>query len=311
MIRSAARVVTAALVVAVLQVAVCGPLMAQIDLQGHRGARGLLPENTIPSILAALDHGVDTIELDVVISADEEVVVSHEPWMSSAICRTPQGADVTAANEHALNIYEMTYDEVAAFDCGGRGHAGFPQQRPTAAAKPLLRHVLRVADGYAHRTGRPLPQYNVEIKSNPDTDGRYHPDPETFAHLVHEVLATEDVVARSYVQSFDPRSLQAMREIDPSVQLALLVSNELGYAGNLDRLGFVPEIYSPNQRLADAALVESAHADGVLVIPWTVNDREAMEDLLRLGVDGIITDYPDLGRDVVDAFADNMHMERR
>lgn len=311
MIRSTNRGAKLALILAVFQVAVGRPLLAQIDLQGHRGARGLLPENTIPSFLAALDHGVDTIELDVVISADERVVVSHEPWMSSAICRTPQGADVTAANEHALNIYEMTYDDVAAFDCGGRGHDGFPRQRPTAAAKPVLRHVLRVADGYAERTGRPLPRYNVEIKSNPDTDGRYHPGPEAFARLVHDVLATEDALERSYVQSFDPRSLQAMREIDPSVQLALLVSNDLGYAANLDRLGFTPKIYSPNQRLVDAALVESAHTDGVLVIPWTVNDREAMEDLLRLGVDGIITDYPEIGREVVDAFADDMHMERR
>ena len=277
---------------------------AQIDLQGHRGARGLMPENTIVGVLEALDHGVRTIELDVVISADHEVVVSHEPWMSSSICRTPEGVDVTVENERSFNIFRMSYAEVAAFDCGSRGHADFPEQRPTAAAKPLLRRVIRVADGYAQRTQREPPLYNVEIKSHPDGDGRFHPTPEDFARLLYNVLAAEDVLERSNIQSFDPRSLGAVRDIDPAVRLALLVSNDLGYAANLERLGFEPEIYSPNYPLVDAALIDSAHAGGLLVIPWTVNDRETMWELLELGVDGLITDYPDVGRAVVDAFVE-------
>lgn len=284
---------------------------AQIDLQGHRGARGLLPENTIAGVVEALDHAVQTIELDVVISADGEVVVSHEPWMSGAICRTPAGDDVTAEDERSFNIFQMTYEEVAAFDCGSRGHADFPRQRQTAAAKPLLRQLIRIADGYTQRMKQALPLYNVEIKSHPDGDGRYHPDPEDFARLVYDVLAEEDVLDRSSVQSFDPRSLQAVRALDPSMRLALLVSNDLGYAVNLERLGFVPEIYSPNYDLVDEALLDSAHADGLLVIPWTVNDRGAMRELLELGVDGLITDYPDVGRAVVDEFEEEAGATQR
>lgn len=284
-----------------LVAALAAPAFAQIDLQGHRGARGLLPENTIPSVIAALDHGVDTIELDVVVSSDEMVVVSHEPWMSSAICRTPDGRNVTEEDEHAFNIYTMTYAEAAAFDCGARGHADFPQQRPRASAKPLLREVILISDGYAQRTGRTLPNYNIEIKSRPDGDGTYHPEPEDFVRLVYDILKDEDVLERSNVQSFDLRPLRVLRELDPSIRLALLVGNEDGYGANIDRLGFLPEIYSPNFGLVDSALVAAAHSDGLLLIPWTVNERAEMDALLRLGVDGLITDYPDIGREAIDA----------
>ncbi len=285
-----------------LWTAVATPASAQIDLQGHRGARGLLPENTIPSVIAALDHGADTIELDVVISADGEVVVSHEAWMSAAICRTPDGGDISTEEERSFNIFELTYAEVAAFDCGGRGHREFPRQQPMAAAKPLLRAVVRLADGYAMRSSRPLPRYNIEIKSSPGGDGRFHPGPDLFVRIVYDLLEEEGLLDRTNVQSFDPRPLRVLRELDASLRLAFLVSNDDGYSANLERLGFRPEIYSPRHDLVDAELVNTAHNHGVLIIPWTVNDSAEMERLLELGVDGIITDYPDMGRDVIDAF---------
>ncbi len=275
---------------------------AAIDLQGHRGARGLLPENSIPSILKALDLNVETVEVDVVITRGGEVLVSHEPWMSSVICRTPDGDAVQEADERSFNLYELDYDEISAFDCGGRGHPAFPDQVPTAVSKPLLLDVIRIADGYAHVTNRAAPRYNVEIKSAPDHDGIYHPAPDSFARTVYDVLDGEGVVGRSTVQSFDPRPLRALRALDASVTIALLVSNTDGFEANVDRLGFTPDAYSPMYGLVDPALMDAADSAGVNVIPWTVNDREDMERLLELGVHGLITDYPDVGREVVDAY---------
>ncbi len=274
-----------------------------VDLQGHRGARGLLPENTVPSLLLAVDLGVSTVELDVVISSDSQVVVSHEPWFSHEICTKPDGAPVAESEAHELNIFRMNYSEVKRYDCGSRGNERFPQQRKMAVSKPLLSDAIEAVERHAATTNRTPVYYNVEIKSKPEGDNKYHPEPMAFASLVYQVLRDTDVLDRSTIQSFDPRSLEAVRRIDSSVTLALLVDNELGLAGNLDRLSFRPEIYSPNYRLVDRNLVDAVHAIGVRIIPWTINETAEMESLLHLGVDGIITDYPDRGRAVVDSFA--------
>lgn len=273
-----------------------------IDLQGHRGARGLLPENTVPSFLMALDLGVNTVELDVVISSDSQVVVSHEPWFSHEICSKPDGTPVTESEAHDLNIFGMTYDEVKRYDCGSRGNGRFPHQRKMAISKPLLSDAIAAVERRAAASDRSLPDFNVEIKSRPEGDNTYHPEPARFARLVYEVLRDAGVLDRSTIQSFDPRSLEAVHRLDDSVSLALLVDNELGLEGNLDRLSFRPRIYSPNYLLVDTRLVDAAHALGVRVIPWTINETDEMKSLLRMGVDGIITDYPDRGRAVVDSF---------
>lgn len=267
------------------------------DLQGHRGARGLLPENTIPAFLKALELGVTTLEMDVVITRDSQVVLSHEPWMSAVICSLPSGAPVPAAEERTHRIYAMTYEEVARYDCGRRGHPRFPRQQPLAVAKPLLRDVLAAAEAYARDHGRPPVRYNIETKSHPEGDGHLHPDPQTFTRLLYDVLAEAGVRGRATLQSFDGRTLQAGRRIDPAWPLALLVERlgDAGFEANLERLGFTPAIYSPDYRLVDAALVRAAHARGVQVIPWTVNTLEEMRRLKALGVDGLITDYPDVG----------------
>lgn len=264
-----------------------------IDLQGHRGARGLLPENSIPSFQKALELGVQTVELDVVVTADSQVVVSHEPWMSSVICSAPDGEPISEEDERSYNIYEMSYEEVAEFDCGSRGHPLFKTQQAQAMHKPRLDSAIAAMEQYVDVLGRSAPTYNIEIKSQPAYDGTYTPHPETLARLVYDVIAKEQIQERTYVQSFDPRSLVAMREIDPDVPLALLVSNEDGFSENIDRLGFKPAIYSPHHRLVDDSLVTMAHDAGIKVIPWTINEPLEMQRLLELGVDGIITDYPD------------------
>lgn len=270
-----------------------------IDLQGHRGARGLLPENSIPSFKKALELGVQTVEMDVVVTADSHIVISHEPWFSSVICSTPEGEPIQEEDERSYNIFQMTYDEVAAFDCGSRGNRLFETQQAMATHKPRLDTTIIALEHYAEEIGRPAPKYNVEIKSRPEYDGTFTPEPQSFARLVYAVVTELGVKDRTMIQSFDPRILQATREVDSTLTLALLVDNDLGFYENLERLGFTPAIYSPHQRLVDEELVDSVHTAGMKVVPWTVNEPDAMRRLLTLGVDGIITDYPDVAAPIL------------
>jgi glycerophosphoryl diester phosphodiesterase len=275
------------------------------DLQGHRGARGLAPENTIPAFRRALDLGVTTLEMDVVISADGQVVVSHEPWMAHEICSRPSGAPVQEDEAREHNLYRMSYAEIEQYDCGRRRHPDFPRQEPQPAVKPLLRDVIAIAESYVANHDRPAVFYNIEIKSRPDGDGKFHPAPETFARRVLDAVHEGGVAARTTIQSFDARALRATRRLrsgqddGAAVRLALLVMD--GTAGTLpdqlDELGFTPAVYSPRHTIVNEALLRAAHDRGLRVVPWTVNERADMRRLIRLGVDGLITDYPDVAQE--------------
>ncbi len=270
--------------------------MPSLDIQGHRGARGLLPENTIRGFIRALELGVTTLEMDVVISSDEQVIVSHEPWFCATYCSHPDGRPVSSREERSLRLFEMTSEEIQAYDCGRRAHPRFPRQETMEAVKPLLHEVIRAAETYRIEQGVDGFQYSIETKSAPRGDGKLHPGPETFTRLLHNVLKEEAVLDRSIIQSFDVRTLQVARRIDPDWRTSLLISRRTGGspAANVDRLGFTPTIYSPDHRLVNQELIRATHSDEMLVIPWTINDPARMHHLVDLGVDGIITDYPDI-----------------
>ncbi len=266
------------------------------DIQGHRGARGLLPENTIPGFLAALDLGATTLEMDVVVSKDHRVVVSHDPWCARAICLQPDGSRIPLLRERTHRIYEMTYRQVAAYDCGSLQAPGFRRQRNRPAVKPLLEDVIDEAERHAAKIGRTVCCYSIETKSRPEWDGIYHPDPPTFARLLLDAVEKMKVTDRTIVQSFDVRTLQEVKRMNRSVRLSLLVGKRK--AADLDvnvrRLGFDPSIYSPHEASVDEALIARAHERGLRIIPWTVNQAARMVRLRDLGADGLITDYPDV-----------------
>ncbi len=266
----------------------------QFDWQGHRGARGLMPENSLPGFLEALNYPVKTLELDLAISRDNKLVVSHEPWFSSAFCTRPNGQAVTESEEQNLMIYGMDYDSVAAFDCGSRGHAGFPDQRPSPTRKPLLREVVQAADKYRAGQNKPLPNYNIEIKSKPEWDNVLTPEVEVFAKLVVREVQRLGISNRACIQSFDPRALEAVHALDSTLTTAFLIETPGSVQNQLKRLSFPPDIYSPEHVLLTRSVVNRAHQLGMQVIPWTVNDVLTMRSLIRMGVDGIITDYPNL-----------------
>ena len=277
-------------------------MKSEFDIQGHRGARGLLPENTLPAFRKALDLGVTTLEMDVVISADDQVVVSHEPWMSAEICTKPDGAPVTREEEHSLRIYSMPYEAVARFDCGLRRPVRFPHQESVAASKPLLRDVIQMAEGVVQESGRPAINYNIETKSRPRWDGKLHPDPARFTELLCSVLQDHNVLERSTIQSFDLRTLREARRMEPQWCTSLLVGKVLArFLGlNLRRLGFVPDVYSPHHGALTRRLVKRVHRHGMALIPWTINTEDHILAAVGLGVDGIITDYPDRARSVLE-----------
>lgn len=271
------------------------------DLQGHRGARGVAPENTIPAFRRALESGVTTLEMDVVIAGDGTVVVSHEPWMARKKCRTASGERIRRGKQRSHNMYQMSYEEIEAYDCGSLKLSNFPEQEPTPASKPRLADVIQMAEAYTTEHERPPVFYNIETKSKPKWDNTFHPDPETFVERVLSVVAEQNVAPRTTVQSFDPRTLEAAHRRSGVIRTAFLVGwmGDDGLRNNLASLSFVPDIYSPNARLVDDDLVAAVHDRGMQVIPWTVNDPSTMKRLIQLGVDGLITDYPGRGQAVL------------
>ncbi|MCO6476539.1 MAG: glycerophosphodiester phosphodiesterase [Phaeodactylibacter sp.] len=266
---------------------------ATFDWQGHRGARGLLPENTAPSFLKALEYPqVKTLELDLAVSRDSLLVVSHEPWMSHHICSHPDGRPVTEEEEDELILFQMPYDSIRKYDCGSRGNERFPEQKAMPAHKPLLSEVVQAVDEYCEKNNRPRPRYNIEIKFEPEYVGVKAPDAETFARLVLEEITRLGIRERSCVQCFDVAPLQHIHRMAPELFTALLIDNAHGVAANLEALGYTPGAYSPYYKLVTANVVDTVHEKGMALIPWTVNDTTAMKALIALGVDGIITDYP-------------------
>jgi glycerophosphoryl diester phosphodiesterase len=263
------------------------------DLQGHRGARGLMPENTIPAFLKAVDLGVNTVEFDVVVTGNGKVLVSHEPWFNHLFSSKPNGEPVTESEEMDLNIYEMTYEETQQFDVGKRGNPNFPNQQPMEVTKPLMKDAIRAVEEYASENDLPPLHYNIETKSRPEWYGEYVPGPEEFSRLLFEELKELGVLDRVIIQSFDPSTLIAFKQLAPDVRQAMLVSNDVLPDMYINLLGYTPEIWSPDYRLLDAESVSQLQSKGMKVIPWTVNTVDEMRELLRFGVDGFITDYPD------------------
>jgi glycerophosphoryl diester phosphodiesterase len=268
--------------------------LPDFDFEGHRGARGLLPENTIPAFLKALEFGVTTLEMDVVITKDHQVVLSHEPYLSKEICLKPDGSPISASEEKSFNIYQMTFAELSRYDCGKRGNARFPEQQPQPAIKPLLRDVIASVEKACQEKGLPPVFYNIETKSTPEGDGIFHPRPAEFARLVYEEAKHSGILDRSIFQSFDERTLESLYAIDRDLYFCLLVENRNSLEHNLNRLSFTPQIYSPHYSLVTPELIAEVRQRGIKLIVWTVNTLEEMKRLKAMGVDGIITDYPNL-----------------
>lgn len=265
-----------------------------IDWQGHRGARGVYPENTWAAFQYAIDQNMTTLEMDVVITKDEKVVLSHEPFLNHKICLDSTGNPISEANEKQWNIYKMTYEELKKCDCGSIRNPDFPHQKPASSPKPLLHDIIKKTIEYCEKEGKELPHMNVEIKYEDGMQNEYHPKIKKFNNLVFKVLFMEYPKEKWNIQSFDFDVLKHFHKTYPKVPLAALVYKSGAWEQQFEELGFTPEIYSPYHQLVDKKMVTELHEAGVKIIPWTVNEEKDAARLLKIGVDGIITDYPEL-----------------
>lgn len=267
-----------------------------LDRQGHRGARGLMPENTIPAMLEAIRQGVTTIEMDVVVTVDRKVVVSHDPFMNALFCTDPGGKSITEQDQKKYLIFGMNYDEVRKWDVGLKLHPQFPSQKKMPAHKPLLSDLIDSVEQYTKLKKLKPVLYNIETKSSPLGDGISNPVPEEFVSLLTAIIEQKKIAHRVIIQSFDKRTLQVLHQTHPAVQTAYLVpfSNKKMPYELIEELGFRPTIISPEFRLVDPGYVKSCHEANMKLVVWTVNDTATIKKMVGLGVDGIISDYPNL-----------------
>lgn len=261
-----------------------------IDVQGHRGCRGLYPENTLPAFQNAIDLGVTTLEMDLVISKDNKVVVSHDPFMNHEIALDVNGNDISEADEKSYNLYAMTYDSIKLYDCGSKLHPRFPKQQKMKVHKPLLEEVIDLAEEQTQHTI----YYNIEIKSLPEWDDVFTPKVDEFVALALNVINTKGITKRVTLQSFDIRALEEIKRVAPEIVTSLLVDENESLEDKLKLLSYKPEIISPYFKLIDAVTVKNLHAKGFKVIPWTLNEPKDIKTMIDFHVDGIISDYPDV-----------------
>lgn len=270
--------------------------LPKFDKEGHRGGRGLMPENTIPAMLNAIDLGVTTLEMDIVFTKDSEAILSHEPFFNHEITTKPDGSFITESEEKKYNIYQMTFVQTQQYDVGLKGNPRFPLQQKFPAHKPQLAELIDSLERYINEKQLPKVFYNIETKTQPATDNIYHPAPAKFVDLLMKIIVQKGITERVIIQSFDFRTLQVLHKMYPLVKTSMLIEDfdKRSLTEQLKQLGFIPTIYSPEFSLITPSLIRECHSQNIKVIPWTVNEKDKIEELKKLGVDGIITDYPNL-----------------
>ncbi|MFC3198369.1 glycerophosphodiester phosphodiesterase family protein [Parapedobacter deserti] len=269
----------------------CDPAVTlpHIEVYAHRGFRGLHPENTIQAMKKVLPYGA-ILELDLAISADKKVVVSHDPVLNPKITKKPNGDPLTKDEQYVL--YQMDYSAIRQFDVGTTPNPDFPEQERYPAYIPLLSEVIDSVEALAAAEGFDPPRYFMETKLNAKTDGIRHPGPEEFVELLMEVVDEKNIRDRVIVQSFDPRTLQVLRRDYPEVKLAFLARAGTSLADNMEWLGFTPDYYSINAAYIDSALVSACGTLDMELIIGNCNDYGEIKRISALGVQRVISDFP-------------------
>ncbi len=248
----------------------------RILVQGHRGARAVRPENTLPAFEAAIAAGADVLELDVNVTRDDVLMVVHDSRINTKICRGPGGETA---------IRKLTADEVKQWDCGSMVNPEFPKQQAAPGTRiPTLDEVLALA-------ARGSFEFNIEMKSDAKQP-ELSPEPRRFAELTAAAIRRHKLEKRVMVQSFDFRTLRALRAIAPEIRQSALYGGMPKDLVEISREAGGAEIVSPHHLLVTEGKVKKAHEAGLKVVPWTANTAGAWDRLIGDGVDAIITDDP-------------------
>ena len=261
--------------------------VAQADtvVHGHRGARGERPENTLAAFQHALEIGVDVLELDVVISRDNQPTINHDLWVNAELC-TRNGKPIAPRQA----VRSFTLAQLRQFDCGSLPNPRFPQQ----VLQPG-QHIASLAELFQLVVESPLPnaanmRFNIETKIKP-RHPELTPDPEQFARLLLKVIADFKLEHRVTIQSFDYRTLKWTKLLAPEISLSQLTFRN--YVNLVPALRSIDaRVISPDWQSITAEMVAEFHTNNIRVAPWTANTPEAWNYLLEIGVDEIITDYP-------------------
>lgn len=272
----------------------CSQPVARTPLiQAHRGGAAIYPENTLPAMLHAVDLGIPVLEMDLHISQDSLVVVSHDSYLNPLKALTPEG-DTIAAGDKAHTLYSMPYDSIRRYDVGTRFNPAFPHKASLLCRVPLLSELIDSVEHYVRERSLPPVSYNIEIKSSRKKDGFLTPDYRTFTDLCMKVLLSKNLGDRLLMQSFDTDGLNYLHEKYPNVRVAYVMSDKgESFEQLMAKLHFVPQVFSPEFTMVTPELVKQVHARQMQIVPWTVDSKEEALRLQALGVDQIITNRPD------------------
>ena len=298
--------VTAALVVVSAYNAAAQQQKYIVDVQAHRGGMGLFPEESLEAMLHSVDLGVNTLEMDLCVTKDKQVILSHDKYFSHRVTTRPDGTPVLEGQPREY-IWHMPYDSVAKYDVGIRGNAEMPEQQPVATPKRKLVEVVTAVEAYTKKHQLTPMNYNIEIKCDPNYDGgiegRDWPEYHEFVDICIAVLDSLGLGDRLIIQTFDTRSLNYLNETYPGHHLSYLVGGGAGtYEQFMGRLNFTPEWLSPAWQIMDKEMVDRAHADGMKIVTWTVDDKEQMRKVIDMGVEAVISNYPNRLLEVVNEY---------
>lgn len=258
---------------------------------GHRGSRELKPENTIPAFIKALQLGARGLELDLFLTRDNKVVVTHDAIISAELCLSPEGEPLSQEDGKRMRIYGLDLKDLKPFDCGSEPNPDFPYQDNTEAHIPLLTEVIKAVNQYAENAT--AIGYFMELKSDPATDHIYHPEPAELVERVLEVIEWHKIEGQSLIMSFDKRCLKEVKKQAPNLMTGLSLEEETEIQQHLDELGFIPDAIFPYYSLINKSLMGFCKVEGLKVYPWTVNEEEEIRKILKFDIAGLITDYPD------------------
>lgn len=260
---------------------------------GHRGTRGLMPENTIPAMYKGIETGANTIEFDVHITKDGQVVVYHDASFTPSYTTMPDGKDIPNAERNKYIFYHMNYADIRRFIIGEKAYPEFPEQARLRSYAPLLGEMIDSVEHYTKTHNLPPVYYLLEVKSSEKTDGNEQPAPEEYMKIMMAVKQLKPLGNRLLIQSFDMRPLQVLHKTHPQIKLGFLTGDKnVSFEKHVEQLGFTPAFYNPHLSLVTPELVKKCHDKNILIVPWTIQDVESMKRIKAMGVDGIITDYP-------------------